>query len=139
MLSEKRVFKSYEILLELLKFSIRNSDNSEYTQFALINSFLQLLRDLEHNLKDIFNPPFNYLETDYDGLLSTIFKDELQEYQKHINTNEKKELIRHFRFLIDLANFAIDREGEVEVGIIEKNLRLVMDSLSPLLRKTRLT
>ncbi|MBY8983690.1 MAG: hypothetical protein KGD65_01330 [Candidatus Lokiarchaeota archaeon] len=140
MLAAKRILKSYSILLKLLKFSISNANNPEYKEFALITSFLQLLKDLENNLKNIFISPFNYMETEYDKLLRIIFKEELLYYQPYIDNTEKEELIRRFRFLIDLANCTIDREGEgeVEVDIIDEKIKIVMKSLSPLLRKTRL-
>jgi hypothetical protein len=138
MLTQKRVLRSYGILLKLLKFSIKNASNPAYREFSLISSFLQLLKDLNDSLKDVFNPPFNYMEEEYDYLLRAIFKDELQEYLSYIDNNEKKELIQRFKLLIDLANCAIEREGEVQVDIIDRKLKIVMNSLSPLLKKVKL-
>ncbi len=140
MLAAKRVLRSYDVLLKFLKFCIKNAENPEYKEFALVTSFLQLLKDLEYNLKGVFNPPFNYMETDYDYLLRAIFKDELQEYQHHIDDNNKIELIQRFDLLMDLANCTIDREeeGEVEVDIIDSKLKIVMRALSPLLKKIKL-
>ena len=54
-------------------------------------------------------------------------------YDYVIPNEEKKELVRYFELIIDLANFAIDREGEVEVVIIDQELKLVISCLSPFL------
>ena len=99
MRSGRRILKYYEILLKFLRFSIRNADNLEYSEFSMITNYLQLIKDLEYSLKDHFN--FNHLEEDYDFLLTAIFKDELSVYRRYINTTEKRELIRRFKFIIN--------------------------------------
>ena len=138
MLAAKRVSKAYDVLLKFLKFSLKNSSSPEYRGFSLVENYLQLLRELAYKLKKLINYPFNYLESDYEELLRIIFKDELQEYKDYIDDDEKKELIRYFELIIDLADYAIDREGEVEVGIIDQELKLVISCLSPFLRESEL-
>ncbi|MBA7532067.1 hypothetical protein ES705_24293 [subsurface metagenome] len=138
MLAAKRVSKAYDVLLKFLKFSLKNSSNPEYRGFSLVENYLQLLRELAYKLKKLINYPFNYLESDYEELLRIIFKDELQEYKDYIDDDEKKELIRYFELIIDLADYAIDREGEVEVGIIDQELKLVISCLAPFLRESEL-
>ncbi len=71
-------------------------------------------------------------------MLRAIFKDELQDYQHYIDDDKKKELIQRFNLLMDLADCVIDREGEIEVDIIDRKLKIVMKSLSPLLKKAKL-
>lgn len=138
MLAAKRVSKAYDVLLKFLNFSLKNSSNPEYRGFSLVENYLQLLRELAYKLKKLINYPFNCGESDYEELLRIIFKDELQEYKDYIDDDEKKELIRYFELIIDLADYAIDREGEVEVGIIDQELKLVISCLSPFLRESEL-
>lgn len=133
MLAAKRVSKAYDVLLKFLKFSLKNSSSPEYRGFSLVENYLQLLRELAYKLKKPIHYPFNCGESDYEGLLRNIFKGELQEYKDYIDNEEKKELVRYFELIIDLANFAIDREGEVEVVIIDQELKLVISCLSPFL------
>jgi len=138
MLAAKRVLKAYDVLLKFLKFSLKNSNSPEYRGFSLVENYLQLLRELAYKLKKLINYPFNYLESDYEVLLRIIFKDKLQENKDYIDNNEKKELIKYFKLIIDLADYTIDREGEVEVSIIDQELKLVINCLSPFLRELEL-
>ena len=134
-LNTKKILKLYGILLKLLKFSIKNNINPEYKEFDLVRNYLQLLKDLELNLQGVFNSPFAYAEIIYDNALKVIFKDKLQDYLTYIDSSEKKELIQRFMLLPELADCAIDKEGEEELGIVYRNMKIMINSLSPLLKQ----
>ncbi|KKM99668.1 hypothetical protein LCGC14_1145580 [marine sediment metagenome] len=138
MLNTKRILKFYDILLKLLRFSIKNAKNPDYKEFDLVRNYLQLLKDLELNLQGVFNSPFTYTEIIYENALKIIFKDKLQHYLIYIDSSEKKELIQRFMLLPELADCAIDKEGEEELGIIYRNMKIMINSLSPFLKQINL-
>jgi len=132
MLASKRILKTYDILLNLLRFSLKNADNPEFREFALINSYLQLLKSLDNNLKFLGN---RHMEFDYGKLLDSVFHNDLKEYRDYIDNDEKRELVRNFKLLIDLTNFTIEREGEIEINIIDKEFQKILNLLAPLFKK----
>ncbi len=135
MLASKRILRNYDKLLNLLRFSLKNADNPEFRDFDLVRNYLHLLKNLERNIKILFNLEFEHKGANYDTLLRSIFHDDLLEYKDYINNEEKEELVRSFKLLIELTNFTIDREGEGEVNIIDKELQELICLLSPLLEK----
>lgn len=138
MLASRRILKNYDILLDLLKFSLKNSHNSEFRKFSLIDSLLQLLKSLESNLRGLFSKNFDYKEAHYDRLLKSIFNKDYQEYKNYINTDEKEELIRYFKLLTELTNFTIEKDEGFEIDIIDSELKKIINLLDPLLIRLKL-
>ena len=139
MLASKRILKNYDTLLSLLKFSLKNSQNLEFKEFSLVESLLKLIKSLEISIRGLFNKNFSYKEAHYNKLLRSLFSTEYQKYKKYIDTNEKKELIRYFKLLLDLANFTIEKDEELEIDIIDKELRKIITFLEPVLIKLGMT
>lgn len=137
MLALKRIIKNYNIFLDLLKFSLKNADNPEFKDFSLISNYLLSLKDLEHNLRDVYSWDINDMELNYAELLELIFKDEEHDYKRYIDNDEKEELVRRFELMIDLADCSIDREGEIEVDIIDKEIREIKNRFLPLLKRLK--
>jgi hypothetical protein len=130
MLTTKKILRTYDVLLKFLKFSLKFSNNSGFKDFSLIENFFQLLVELEVKLGKQFNFRFNL---DFKVLMRCLFKDELKEYRQYIDNSKKKDLVKKFELVMDLVDFATDREGEVEAVIIERELKSVIDCLSPFL------
>ena len=72
---------------------------------------------------------------DYGKLLDSVFHNDLKEYRDYIDNDEKRELVRNFKLLIDLTNFTIEREGEIEINIIDKEFQKILNLLAPLFKK----
>ncbi len=140
MLPSERIIKKYPILLRVLKFAVRNNNNPEFQDLSLVDSYIQVLTEIEANLDEVFNEKVrekNPLER--DKILSSFLGDEVpedeyetwvekrqainnkvQEFKKFLNTEEKRELIKKFELIMDLTDMAYDRfpDDEEEETII---------------------
>ena len=136
MLAMKRILRNYDIFRDVLKFALKNNDNVEFKRFSLVNTFNQLLKELEERIDKIFLESIENKPLDFEILVKSIFKSELKEYRPCINSSGKKELIRRFEFLMDLANSSMDMEdvgGSVEITVIDEEIRRIKTFLQPLL------
>ena len=136
MLGLKGILRNYEIFFDVLKFALKNDDNIEFKRFCLVSTFNQLLKELEERHDRIFIERIESKPLAYEILLKSIFKDELKEYKSCINSSSKKELVRSFEFLMDLADSSLDMldgGGSAEIAVIDKELRRVKIFLQPLL------
>lgn len=136
MLALKRILRNYDVFRDVLKFVLKNNENVEFKRFSLVNTFDQLLKELEERIDKIFLESIESKPLDFEILLKSIFKGELKEYRPCINSSGKKELIRRFEFLMDLANSSMDMEdmgGSVEITVIDEEIRRTKTFLQPLL------
>ncbi|TKJ23197.1 MAG: hypothetical protein CEE43_03430 [Promethearchaeota archaeon Loki_b32] len=129
MLPSDRISKKYPTLLKLLKFAIRNDDNPEFQDFSLVDSYIQVLIEIETNLDEVFNEKVRgKTSLGLDEILFSFFKDEVpedeyktwveerqainnkvQDFKEFINSEEKKDLIRKFKLINELTDMADDR------------------------------
>ncbi len=128
MLPSERIIKKYPILLRLLKFAVRNDNNPEFQELSLVDSYIQVLTEIEANLDEVFNEKVKEKTSlGLDKILSSFLGDEAPEYEtwvekrqainnkvqdfkkKFVNTEEKRELIRRFELIMELTDMAIDR------------------------------
>ena len=127
MLPSERIIKKYPILLRLLKFAVRNDDNPEFQALSLVDSYIQVLIEIETNLDEVFNEKVRgKTSLKLDDILFSLFKDEVpnyekwelerqainnkvEEFKKFLNTEEKRELIRKFKLINELTDMAYDR------------------------------
>ena len=136
MSSLKRILRSNGILLNLLKFSLKNNDKRDYQKFSFVSTLNQLLGDLEEKIDKIFPNSMKSEPLSYIDLLDSIFKSELEEYKPYIDSGIKKKLIRKFEFLMELTNSSMDMmDGSYspEVDIIDNEIQKLISILHPLL------
>ena len=133
MASLRRILRNYDVFLDVLKFSLKNDDKKEFNRFSLVSTLNQLLKELEERLDKIFPERFESKPHDYEGLLESIFKDELEEYRPYIDSSSKKELVRRFEFFMYLNDISMEMMDEVEVTVIDKEIRRIKTLLQPLL------
>ena len=130
MLPSERIIKKYPILLRLLKFAVRNDDNPEFQALSLVDSYIQVLIEIETNLDEVFNEKVRTKNPlDFNKLMYSLFKDEVQNYEdyilkrqainnkvqefkKFLNTEEKRDLIRKFEVVMQLTDMAYDRSPD---------------------------
>jgi len=107
----KRVLRNYDTFLEFLKFAVRNNEDPQFKDYSLVKNYIELLEDLEKDinkqLSAVVLDDENRLE--FSLLTKSIFKQELSEYKKYINCNEKEELIRKFQVLMVMSDIVLDR------------------------------
>jgi len=107
----RRVWRNYDIFLEFLKFAIKNNEDPQFKDYSLVKNYIELLEDLEKDinkqLSAVVLDDENRLE--FSLLTKSIFKQELSEYKKYINCNEKEELIRKFQVLMVMSDIVLDR------------------------------
>jgi len=136
MSSLKRILRNYGILLDLLKFSLKNNEKTEYQRFSLVSTLNQLLGNLEEKINKIFPNNMKSKPLSYTSLIDSIFKNELEEYKPYIDSEIKKRLIRKIEFLMELTNSSMDMmDGSYspEVEIIDREIQDLITILKPLL------
>lgn len=111
-----RIQRDYDFFLKLLKFCIKNDSKEEFRDFSLVSSYLQILTEVEKKLTKKLGTNFMNEPYDYDHLLTYFFRGRAKEYRPLIDNKEKKELLKRFQMIIDIANMAIDRKPEEEEG-----------------------
>ena len=127
------IFQNYDILLELLKFSIEYDNNPQFKDFFLVRSYNQLLKEFKKGIRKNFVNLDH--RSDYKSLLKLIFKERMQKYITYIDTQEKRELIKDFQIIMKVYDYAIDEEEDCyELGIIAKNMGKIIANLRPVLK-----
>lgn len=154
-LPSERILNNYDIYLDLLKFALKHDSNPEYKDLSLVDTYNQLLKNIEKAINEVFNEKVreeNSLEM--DEILFSFFKDEdqnydrqvinnkVQDFKKFINTEEKRELIRKFELIMILTDIASDRAyDDEEVGglwrleEVDKELNKITTCFHPILKK----
>lgn len=165
MLPSERIITKYPILLRLLKFAVRNDDNPEFQALSLVDSYIQVLIEIETNLDEVFNEKVRgKTSLELDEILFSLFKDEVpnyekwelerqeinnkvQDFKKFINTEEKRELIRKFKLINELTDMAYDRrldddDEETIIGYglwyleeVDKEMNKILTCFRPILKK----
>jgi len=165
MLPSERIITKYPILLRLLKFAVRNDDNPEFQALSLVDSYIQVLIEIETNLDEVFNEKVRgKTSLELDKILSSFLGDEVpefedyilkrqainnkvQDFKKFINTEEKRELIRRFELIMELTDMALDRslddeEEETILGDglwyleeVDKEMNKILTCFRPILKK----
>ena len=113
----RRIERDYNIFLALLKFSIKNDTTPEFRDFSLVNSYIEILMEIEGELNKQFNKDFSYAQYSYETLLDAIFKEKTQKYLPFIDNDQKKQLVLRFQLIIEITNMAIEREPEEIEGM----------------------
>jgi len=113
----RRIIKNYDLFLALLKFSIKNDNKQEFQDLYLVNSYCQILKEIEDNLCKKFGEKFRDPSKDFAAQLRDVFREDLKECLPFIDNNEKKELIMRFHLIMYLHDVAIDRSlDDLEAG-----------------------
>lgn len=136
MFSLRRILRNYNVFLEVLKFALENNDNIEFKRFSLVSTLNQLLKGLEERIDKIFPNSMKSEPRAYEDLLEDVFKDKIEKYRPWINTNNKKDLVKRFEFLMNLTDSSEDMWDGVlslEVIVIDDEIRRVITFLQPLL------
>lgn len=133
MLKTKRITRAYSALLSFLKFCLKYSSHPDFGHYSLVENFLQLLIELEDSLRGQFN--FHSFGPSYQKLIKILFKEEADEYRAYIDNSKKENLVKKFQLILNIVDFAIEREGEVEVVIIDRELKKIISFLSPFLNE----
>ncbi len=136
MLASRRIWRNYDVFLDLLKFSMKNDDKSEFKRFSSVSTLNSLLKELEERIDKNFPVRIKSKPHAYEVLLESIFKEELEDYRPHINTSSKKELVRRFESFMNLIDSSMDMYDGVtsfENDIIDKEIERIKAPLEPLL------
>ena len=146
----------------MLKFAIKHDNDPEFKDLTLVNSYIQVLKEIEGNLNEIFNGKARKESAlDFNSLLYSLFKDDFEDYKNHseetkaidksmqefrifIDTKEKRELIRDFELVMSLTDMALDRAEDDEEGgglwwleEVDKELSKISTCFEPIINKVK--
>lgn len=135
------ILKNYDLFYDLLKFSLKYDKKTEFSDFSLVNNYLNILSEFVKSVETLFQREIEEYNEREDSLL-VVFREENQKFDPLVNSKEKRDLINKFRVFMHIMDIVDERSTEEEeegglawVKAIYNELKRIKLLLAPILKK----